>query len=613
MDHIFFENVIIKFLFTDIEMRDKIFPYLNTKIFDDKMNIDIIKKYIHYYHKYESFPTISEMKLEIENKEIYNHLMEIKDLDITEFKHDFLLSEIEDFFKKKLILGVITDTAENLTKDEIDKVSTSPDILREAIAFSFDTKIGLDFLNEPERIYNELHNKDKIIPSGITTLDRFIKGGFHEKSLNLFMAECVDKNTKIRVRIRKKDNFSIKKCVEFLNEKWIYKTIKLFKVKKLLKNYLIEVDSPDGWVSIQKYIEKGKKQAFQLSINNKKILSSENHLYETNNGWKLVKDLNNNEMILCDDKKFHNFKIKKLNKKIEVVDIEVDHPNHRYYTNGVSSHNTNLGKSLIMCSLATNSILQNKNVLYISLEMSEIKLAERILANLFDKDINDISELDKDSFFNLFGNWRKKLDKNLMIKEFPTKSINANHIRNLTKEIKIKKKFLPDIIYLDYLSIMNSVSTTRNDNTYTEIKRISEEIRGLAVELGIPIISAVQTNRGGFGESEIDLTDIADSIGTTATADLIIGVTQPDEFRNLNKFCWMILKNRYGLNRRKMSVIVDYFKMRISDDPEDLNNRDIPVSSEKDKENKINQASEITNDLINKDYSDKFKKSIDFE
>lgn len=463
MDVVFFENVIIKFLFTNTEIRDKIFPFLKVKLFDDRMNIGIITKYLRYYQKFNNFPTISEMKLEIEDKDTFDHLIEIKDLDVSEFKQEFLLSEIEDFFKKKLILSVITDTAESLTKDELENVSQSPDNLREALAFSFNTQVGLDVLNEAERIYQDLHNKDKVIPTGITVLDRFIKGGFHEKSLSLFMAE------------------------------------------------------------------------------------------------------------------------------------------------------TNLGKSLIMCSLATNSLLQNKNVLYITLEMSELKIAERIMSNLFDIDINEIEDIKKEPFMELFGEWKKKLANNFVVKEFPTRSINTNHIRNLLKELKVKKKFVPDIIYVDYVSIMLSCSSNKNDNTYIEIKRISEELRGLAVELGIPFISAVQTNRGGFGNSEIDLTDIADSIGTTATADLIIGVTQPDEFRNLNKFCWMILKNRYGLNKKKMSVLVEYFKMRISDDPDDLNIKDMPVSPEKEKDNIVNKAIEVTNSLLNKDNKDKFKKIIDFE
>jgi len=459
----FFENVIIKFLFTDVEVRDKIFPFLSARIFDDIQNIGIIKKYVHYNQKFGSFPTISEMKVEIEDVDTFNHLIEIKDLDITEFKQEFLLSEIEDFFKKKLIHNVIVDTAELLSKDELEKVFNSPDDLREALAFSFDTKIGLDILNDEERIYADLHNKDKVISTGITILDRFTKGGFHEKSLSLFMAE------------------------------------------------------------------------------------------------------------------------------------------------------TNLGKSLIMCSLATNSLLQNKNVLYVTLEMSELKIAERIMANLFDKDINDISNIEKEPFMALFGNWKKKIENKFVVKEFPTRSINTNHIRNLLKELKVKKKFIPDIIYVDYISIMLSCMSNKNDNSYIEIKRISEELRGLAVELGIPFISAVQTNRGGFGSVEIDLTDIADSIGTTATADLIIGVTQPKEIRDLNKFIWMILKNRYGLNKKKMSVLVDYFKMRVNDDPDDANIKDMPMSPEKQKNESISKAVEITNNLLNKDNKEKFKKIIDFE
>lgn len=463
MEHTFFENVIIKFLFTNFEIRDKIFPFLSPKIFDNKSNIDIIKKYIQYYQKFGTFPTISEMKLEIDNDDVFNHLISIKDLDISEFNHDFLLSEIEDFFKKKLILSVITDTAETLTKNELDKASNSPDKLREAFAFSFDTKIGLDVFNELDRIYNELHNKDKIISTGILALDRFIKGGVHEKSLTLFLAE------------------------------------------------------------------------------------------------------------------------------------------------------SNLGKSLIMCSLATNMLLQNKNVLYISLEMSELKIAERILANIFDIDINEISEIEKSFFMELFNNCKKNINNNLIIKEFPTRSVSTNHIRNLLKELKIKKNFIPDVIFIDYLGIMLSCTSNRNDNTYVEVKRISEEVRGLAVELGIPIISSIQTNRSGFGSVELDLTDTADSIGVVATADIIVGVTQPDEFRNLNKFVWIILKNRYGLNKKKMTVLVDYFKMRISDDPDDLNNQNAPISPEQQRNMNVINAIGIVNDLLDKDNKDKFKKIINFE
>jgi archaellum biogenesis ATPase FlaH len=461
----FFEDIIIKFLFTDFEIRDKIFPFLNPRLFQDKQNEIIITKFLHHHSEYDNFPTISEMNLELSNDDTFKHLMEIKELDTSEFKDEYLLHEIEDFFKKKLINDVIVETAVNLNEDKMEEISKAPDDLREALSFGFDTKIGLDFINESKTIYDALHNKDRIIQSGLNSLDRIIEGGFHEKSLSLFMAE------------------------------------------------------------------------------------------------------------------------------------------------------TNLGKSLVMCSLASNALLQNKNVLYISLEMAEHKISQRIMANMFDISMDELKNIPEDKFHAKFDNLKKKLSTRLVIKEYPTRSINTNHIRNLLKELSLKKKFVPDIIFVDYIGIMLASHISKGDNTYVEVKRISEELRGLAVECKVPIISAVQTNRGGFGNAQIDLTDIADSIGTTATADLIIGIMQTPENRTLGKFTWIILKNRYGLNKQVFGVCVDYFKMRVYED-ETINPDNIapplpPSDEQKDK--KVKEGVAIVSSALNKDLKDKLEKHFDYE
>jgi hypothetical protein len=177
---------------------------------------------------------------------------------------------------------------------------------------------------------------------------------------------------------------------------------------------LVEVESPDGWVKVNKFIKKGKKLAYKLEIDNKEILSSENHLYETNDGWILAKDLDNKKhKILCKNNRFENFKITKTDKMINVVDISVDNKNHRYYTNGISSHNTNLGKSLIMTSLGVDCALRNKNVLYVTCEMSEEKISERIMTNLFDVNTEDLKLLTKDKFHEKFEKLKARFNNKI--------------------------------------------------------------------------------------------------------------------------------------------------------------------------------------------------------
>jgi len=271
-----------------------------------------------------------------------------------------------------------------------------------------------------------------------------------------------------------------------------------------------------------------------------------------------------------------------------------------------------------MTSIAVDCVLKNKNVLYVTCEMSEEKISERVMANLFDICTEDLKLLPKNKFHDKFEKLKNQINHKLVIKEYPPRAINTNHILNLIKELKVRKKFSPDIIFIDYLGIMNPVYKNKGDNSYLEVKRISEEVRALAVELSLPIVSAVQTNRGGFGDSEIDLTDISDSIGTAATADIIIGVTQSEEMRKIGKYSWIILKNRYGLNKIKVNVNVDYYKMRVYEDGDSKAEgtaksiSKIPLS-EKEQKQKVNDTTDIVKGILNKDTKEKYGKMIDFE
>jgi hypothetical protein len=311
---VFFENVLIKFIFTDVDVRERVLPFLSYKIFDCSENIVISKNMATFLEKYDKFPTISDMKLMLKENKVIEHYLEIIKTDVSEYKHEFLIHEIEGFIRNKLIANIATDILINLNNEEFDKVKLIPDELREAISFSFDTKIGMDLLDDIDRLYDSLHNKDKIIPTGLTELDRVIGGGLHEKSLVLFLAE------------------------------------------------------------------------------------------------------------------------------------------------------TNMGKSLIMTSLAVDCVLKNKNVLYISCEMSEEKIAERVTSNMLDISMDDLRTITKDGFAERFNIIKKQVSRKFIVKEYPPSSINVNHIRNLVKELKVKKKFVPEVIFIDYLGIMLPAHKNKADN-----------------------------------------------------------------------------------------------------------------------------------------------------
>ena len=230
---------------------------------------------------------------------------------------------------------------------------------------------------------------------------------------------------------------------------------------------------------------------------------------------------------------------------------------------------TGVGKSLFMCHVASSVLLQNKNVLYITLEMAEERIAERIDANLLNINIQDISDLPKSMFETKVTNLAKKTQGTLIIKEYPTASAHAGHFRSLLNELALKKSFRPDIIFIDYLNICASsrYRAGSNVNSYTTIKSIAEELRGLACEANVPVVSATQTTRSGYGSSDVELTDTSESFGLPATADLMFALISTEELEGMNQIMVKQLKNRYNdptMNKRFV-VGIDRAKMRLYD------------------------------------------------
>jgi len=448
------ENSIIKYLYLNKTVRDKVVPYFNFSIFELVENIEIMKYIKKFMEKYGKFPTPKETKMTIQNPELYEHLKRCINIDNDGISDEIMLEEIETYIKEKCVIDVIVDTMTKVQDGDIEAANASPDLMREALAFSFDDRVGIDIFSheDEDSIFNFLHNREYVLSSGLKDFDALIGGGFHEKSLTLFMAE------------------------------------------------------------------------------------------------------------------------------------------------------TNMGKSLIMTALASNNILQGKNVLYVTYEMSEYKITERVLANIFDVDCSNLDKITKKDFSRRFDKARNQVQGKFIVKEYATKGGNVNNLRSLSKELKLKKKFTPDIIYIDYLGIMASATSNRTDNTYTEIKRITEEVRGLAVELGIPIVSAIQTNRDGFGNDSLSLSNASDSIGTVYTADLVIAVTQSESLREDGKYLWTLQKNRYGENQTSLPIRVNYPKMRLSNDSDD-----------DDRSVKTNNNNTIKTTNNDGGFNDKRKVGVSFE
>ena len=227
---------------------------------------------------------------------------------------------------------------------------------------------------------------------------------------------------------------------------------------------------------------------------------------------------------------------------------------------------TGVGKSLFMCHVASSVLLQGRNVLYITMEMAEEKIAERIDANLLNVDIQTLAQLPKMMFENKITDLSKKTQGKLIVKEYPTASAHAGHFRALLNDLALKKAFRPEIIFIDYLNICTS-QRFRNAsvNSYTMVKSIAEELRGLAVEFNVPLVSATQTTRSGYGSSDVDLTDTSESFGLPATADLMFALISTEELEEQNQIMVKQLKNRYydpTLNKRFV-VGIDRAKMRL--------------------------------------------------
>lgn len=379
-------------------------------------------------------------------------------------------------------------------------------------------------------------------------------------------------------------------------DEYIEKEIKMSELQGLLDEYDVEIDSPDGYVPVSEFVDKGEWDEYLVEDEQgNSVRVNENHLFLCEQGWVLTQYMKPSDKILKDDGKYHSVTVTKTGNRIPIVDLVIDHENHRYYADGFTSHNTNVGKSALMCFLAGEMVKAGHNVLYISMEMAEEAISQRIEANLLDTTTDDLGRLtDYDAYRSRVEGLKKQTQGRLFVKEYPTSGAHAGHFKNLIKELKQKKKFRPDIVFIDYINICASsrYRTLNGVNSYSYVKSIAEEIRGMAVEEELRIMTATQTNRDGFSTQAPDVTNTSESFGLPQTVDWMIAAITNEQLMEDKKQLFHLLKTRFGNKSaaKAQMIKVDFDKMRYYDVESDQQYQDTKEASQPQRPSQGNLA-----------------------
>tara|TARA_S200002703_G_scaffold156210_1_gene161417 strand:+ start:3693 stop:5081 length:1389 start_codon:yes stop_codon:yes gene_type:complete len=420
------EKTILANLISNEQYARKVLPFIRPEYFQDNNEKIVFDEISKFAIKYSKLPTSISLQVELDNRKDLNEQTYkditslVETLQADPVDEQWLLDTTETFCKDKAVYNAVIDGISIIEgRDKKRKPDALPSLLTDALAVSFDNRVGHDYFKDAEARFEYYHKKEKRIPFDLEFFNKITKGGLPQKTLNIALA------------------------------------------------------------------------------------------------------------------------------------------------------GTGVGKSLFMCHMAANCLNQGRNVLYITLEMAEERIAERIDANLMNVSMDDLHDLPKKMYEDKMERVNGKTKGTLIIKEYPTASAHTNHFRALIQELAIKKSFKPDIIFVDYLNICAS-SRFRggtNINSYTMIKSIAEELRGLAVENNLPILSATQTTRSGYGSTDIGLEDTSESFGLPATADFMFALISTEEMQELNQITVKQLKNRYNdpSTNKRFVLGIDRSKMRLYD------------------------------------------------
>lgn len=418
------QKVILQNLIHNEEYCRRVIPFVKEEYFSENSERRVFRKIYEYINQYNKLPNNDALTISLQNdKDLSQTDYEkcqtlVGDLQAVKDDEDWLVDETEKFCKDRALYNAILESIQIIEGKSKSKTPTSlPSILSEALAVSFDTNIGHDFLKDAEKRYDFYHKVEQKIPFDIEFFNTITNGGVPQKTLNVVIA------------------------------------------------------------------------------------------------------------------------------------------------------GTGVGKSLFLCHHAANCLMQNKNVLYITCEMSEERIAERIDANIMDITLDDMKQLTKTLYGKKLYNATKGVTGQLIIKEYPTATAHVNHFRHLLDELLLKKKFVPDIIFIDYLNICSSarVKASATMSSYSVVKAIAEELRGLAIERNVPVFTATQVNRSGHNNTDIGLENTSESFGLPATADLMFALIGTEELDQKNQIMVKQLKNRYNeLTRNKKFVVgINRAKMKL--------------------------------------------------
>lgn len=423
------EQTILKNLIYNDEYTRKVLPFLRTEYFSENSDRTVFNAINQFVQDYAVPPSIEAVTLAVKEKRNLTDveverceatLKEIRETASDRSELQWLVDRTEQFCQEKAIYNAVLGAIHILEgKDKSQDKGAIPKVLSDALAVSFDSSVGHDYLENTDERYDFYHRKEERLPFDLEFFNKITKGGLPAKTLNIALA------------------------------------------------------------------------------------------------------------------------------------------------------GTGVGKSLFMCHVSAGALVQGKNVLYITMEMAEEKIAERIDANLLNVTVDDLMSMPKDMFDKKVTRLREKTVGKLIIKEYPTASASSTHFRSLLNELQLKKCFKPDLICIDYLNICCSsrLKAGNNVNSYTYVKAIAEELRGLAVEFGVPIISATQTTRSGFTSSDPGLEDTSESFGLPATADLMFALISSEELEEMGQIMVKQLKNRYNDPNyyKRFTLGIDRSKMRLFD------------------------------------------------
>lgn len=402
----------------------QVIPFLKSEYFLDRSERILFENISDFFEKYNTLPTPEALRIELDklsniNENDISGISEILDNPETDVDQKWLVEEAEKFCQDKAVYNAIMESIQIIDGSSDKGKGALPDILNEALAVSFDTHIGHDYLEDSDDRYEFYHKRESHIPFDLDYFNKITDGGICDKTLNVLMA------------------------------------------------------GPGA------------------------------------------------------------------------------------------------GKTLAMCHFAASYLSQGKNVLYVTLEMAEERISERIDANLLNVGLSDLRDIPKASYDKKVQKVKEATIGKLIVKEYATAQAGVGHFRHLLNELRLKKKFEPDVLIVDYINICisNRVKPGGNVNSYAYIKSIAEELRGFAVERSIPIITATQINREGFANSDVGLENVAESFGLPATADLFLALITSEELEQLNQIMVKQLKNRYSdiSTNRRFVVGVDKTKMRLYD------------------------------------------------